>query len=231
MKKSFSILRLHEFKFLWQNCITSDSLSRTYEAFSTTTPTMKDTENNDIRETKSVNNSSGLKTSPFIMKILNQDDPFKKEPTDQATSSQVKQSSSRRSIKSIEKKESGDEEEDDNDYDYFDDYEDEEESEEQETSDPNRKRSIEISSFLRSQIKSSKLNKATPILTNTTLNIMRLFGKYVQMFGIFRMISNELLDYLMQLFYFYFYSVFTHFIQPIDVKKIVLSIYVFIVLF
>ena len=51
----------------------------------------------------------------------------------------------------------------------------------------------------------------TPMLTNTTLNIMRLFGKYIQMLSIFRIISNDVISYLMQLFYFYFYYIYMHF--------------------
>jgi len=53
----------------------------------------------------------------------------------------------------------------------------------------------------------------TPMLTNTTLNIMRLFGKYIQMLSIFRIISSDVISYLMQLFYFYFYYIFMHFAQ------------------
>lgn len=52
-----------------------------------------------------------------------------------------------------------------------------------------------------------------PMLTNTTLNIMRLFGKYIQMLSIFRIISNDVISYLMQLFYFYFYYIYMHFAQ------------------
>lgn len=53
----------------------------------------------------------------------------------------------------------------------------------------------------------------TPMLTNTTLNIMRLLGKYIQMLSIFRIISNDVIAYLMQLFYFYFYYIFMNFAQ------------------
>ena len=53
----------------------------------------------------------------------------------------------------------------------------------------------------------------TPMLTNTTLNIMRLYGKYIQMLSIFRIISNDVIGYLMQLFYFYFYYIYMQFAQ------------------
>lgn len=61
--------------------------------------------------------------------------------------------------------------------------------------------------------KSKKNNQSfkTPMLTNTTLNIMRLYGKYIQMLSIFRIISSEVIAYLMQLFYFYFYYIYMHF--------------------
>ena len=54
-------------------------------------------------------------------------------------------------------------------------------------------------------------NDSLPIITNTTLNIIRLFGKYIHMLSIFKIISSEVISYLMQLFYFYMYYIYLHF--------------------
>ena len=51
----------------------------------------------------------------------------------------------------------------------------------------------------------------SPILTNTTLNIIRLFGKYMHMLSIFQIISNQVIDYLIQLYNFYFYYIYLDF--------------------
>jgi hypothetical protein len=51
----------------------------------------------------------------------------------------------------------------------------------------------------------------SPIVTNTTLNIIRLFGKYVHMLSIFQIISNQVIDYLIQLYNFYFYYIYLDF--------------------
>lgn len=56
-------------------------------------------------------------------------------------------------------------------------------------------------------------NSDVPILTNTTLNVIRLFGKYIHMLSIFKIISNQVITYLMQLFQFYFYFIYLDFTQ------------------
>ncbi len=53
--------------------------------------------------------------------------------------------------------------------------------------------------------------ESMPIITNTTLNIIRLFGKYIHMLSIFKIISTEVISYLMQLFNFYLYYIYLHF--------------------
>ncbi len=50
-----------------------------------------------------------------------------------------------------------------------------------------------------------------PILTNTTLNVIRLFGKYLHMSTILHVISSDVIVYMMKLFYFYFYYVYINF--------------------
>jgi hypothetical protein len=52
-----------------------------------------------------------------------------------------------------------------------------------------------------------------PIITYTSLNIIRLFGKYIHMLSIFKIISQQVISYLMQLFYFYLYYVYFHFVS------------------
>jgi len=59
----------------------------------------------------------------------------------------------------------------------------------------------------------------TPMITNTTLNIMRLYGKYIQMLSIFRIISTDVIAYLMQLFYFYFYYIYMHFAKEASASQ------------
>ena len=56
-------------------------------------------------------------------------------------------------------------------------------------------------------------NSNVPILTNTTLNVIRLFGKYIHMLSIFKIISQQVITYLMQLFQFYFYFIYLDFTQ------------------
>jgi hypothetical protein len=55
------------------------------------------------------------------------------------------------------------------------------------------------------------LDKDLPILTNTTLNVIRLFGKYIHILSIFKIISHQVINYLMQLFYFYLYFIYMDF--------------------
>ena len=63
------------------------------------------------------------------------------------------------------------------------------------------------------ELNTSKEDKNNiPIITYTSLNIIRLFGKYIHMLSIFKIISNEVISYLMQLFYFYLYYVYYHFV-------------------
>ncbi|CAF0856483.1 unnamed protein product [Brachionus calyciflorus] len=58
-----------------------------------------------------------------------------------------------------------------------------------------------------------------PILTNTTLNIIRLFGKYIHMLSVFKIISFQVISYLMQLFQFYFYYIYLEFTQQESVQQ------------
>uniref|UniRef100_A0A8C8F9C6 Syndetin n=1 Tax=Oncorhynchus tshawytscha TaxID=74940 RepID=A0A8C8F9C6_ONCTS len=67
---------------------------------------------------------------------------------------------------------------------------------------------------LRSRKKSDySLNKGSnaPILTNTTLNVIRLVGKYIQMMNILKPIAFDVIHCVSQLFDYYLYAVYTFF--------------------
>lgn len=66
---------------------------------------------------------------------------------------------------------------------------------------------------IRSRKKSDyNLNKANlPILTNTTLNVIRLLGKYMQMMNILKPIAFDVIHCVSQLFDYYLYAVYTFF--------------------
>ncbi|CAL8294189.1 unnamed protein product [Merluccius merluccius] len=66
---------------------------------------------------------------------------------------------------------------------------------------------------MRSHKKSDySLNKCNaPILTNTTLNVIRLLGKYMQMMNILKPIAFDVIHCVSQLFDYYLYAVYTFF--------------------
>ncbi|CAI9568871.1 unnamed protein product, partial [Staurois parvus] len=66
---------------------------------------------------------------------------------------------------------------------------------------------------LRSRKRSDySLNKMNaPILTNTTLNVIRLVGKYMQMMTILKPIAFDVIHCMSQLFDYYLYAVYTFF--------------------
>uniref|UniRef100_A0A8C2TBZ9 VPS50 subunit of EARP/GARPII complex n=1 Tax=Coturnix japonica TaxID=93934 RepID=A0A8C2TBZ9_COTJA len=66
---------------------------------------------------------------------------------------------------------------------------------------------------LKSKKKSDySLNKGNaPILTNTTLNVVRLVGKYMQMMNILKPIAFDVIHFMSQLFDYYLYAVYTFF--------------------
>ncbi|XP_061412069.1 syndetin isoform X1 [Lethenteron reissneri] len=56
------------------------------------------------------------------------------------------------------------------------------------------------------------LNKMNaPILANTTLNFIRLFGRYLQMMSVLQPIAFDVVQYMSQLFDYYLYAVYTFF--------------------
>ncbi|KAG7281342.1 hypothetical protein CRUP_023493, partial [Coryphaenoides rupestris] len=66
---------------------------------------------------------------------------------------------------------------------------------------------------MRSHKKSDySLNKCNaPILTNTTLNVIRLLGRYMQMMNILKPIAFDVIHCVSQLFDYYLYAVYTFF--------------------
>ncbi|GFT12422.1 hypothetical protein NPIL_469741 [Nephila pilipes] len=78
----------------------------------------------------------------------------------------------------------------------------------------------------------SKLNKACggkrkkefPILTNTALNVLRSFGKYMQMMSVLKPIAFDVLICMTQLFDYYMYSVYIFFAKEMsDLTENILS--------
>ncbi|XP_069504568.1 syndetin isoform X2 [Ambystoma mexicanum] len=76
---------------------------------------------------------------------------------------------------------------------------------------------IPVKSVSRETLRSRKrsdycLNKVNaPILTNTTLNVIRLVGKYMQMMTILKPIAFDVIHCMSQLFDYYLYAVYTFF--------------------
>ncbi|XP_061442614.1 syndetin isoform X2 [Rhineura floridana] len=74
-----------------------------------------------------------------------------------------------------------------------------------------------VKSISRETLRSRKrsdycLNKVNaPILTNTTLNVIRLVGKYMQMMNILKPIAFDVIHFMSQLFDYYMYAIYTFF--------------------
>uniref|UniRef100_A0A452HVV6 Uncharacterized protein n=1 Tax=Gopherus agassizii TaxID=38772 RepID=A0A452HVV6_9SAUR len=85
------------------------------------------------------------------------------------------------------------------------------------SSDGNNVIGAEETNFDRKTLRSRKrsdynLNKVNaPILTNTTLNVIRLVGKYMQMMNILKPIAFDVIHFMSQLFDYYLYAVYTFF--------------------
>ena len=174
VKATFSIFKLHEYKFLKENKCESASV---------------------IGESVVGEIKRGIveaSVNSYIVDILSLHNPFdlsRKRTVQNPNETKIVERSN-----SSENEESDSEADDDSD----------------DNSDSKNMLSLAI------LISKNKRNSDTfklPMLTNTTLNIMRLYGKYIQMLSIFRIISNDVISYLMQLFYFYFYYIYMHFAQ------------------
>ncbi|KAF8795632.1 Syndetin like protein [Argiope bruennichi] len=71
---------------------------------------------------------------------------------------------------------------------------------------------------------SSGRKKQVPILTNTALNVLRSFGKYMQMMSVLKPIAFDVLICMTQLFDYYMYSVYIFFAKEMsDLTENILS--------
>ncbi|XP_072455402.1 syndetin isoform X2 [Notamacropus eugenii] len=182
VKSSFSILQLHEFKFMEQSRSPSVSPSKQpASAASSAAPTLFEQycsggnpfeiqANSKDEETEDVLASNGYES----------DEPEKSAYQDYDSDSDVPEELKQ---------------------DYVD----------EQTGD------IPVKSVSRETLRSRKksdysLNKVNaPILTNTTLNVIRLVGKYMQMMNMLKPIAFDVVHFMSQLFDYYLYAVYTFF--------------------
>ncbi|XP_036594519.1 syndetin isoform X4 [Trichosurus vulpecula] len=182
VKSSFSILQLHEFKFMEQSRSPSVSPSKQpASSASSVAPTLFEQycsggnpfeiqANSKDEETEDVLASNGYES----------DEPEKSAYQDYDSDSDVPEELKR---------------------DYVD----------EQTGD------VPVKSVSRETLRSRKksdysLNKVNaPILTNTTLNVIRLVGKYMQMMSMLKPIAFDVVHFMSQLFDYYLYAVYTFF--------------------
>ena len=62
--------------------------------------------------------------------------------------------------------------------------------------------------------------EGTPLLTNTTVSVLRLCGKYLQMSKYLKPIASQVVSALTQLFDFYLYTVHSFFTTNMPVRII-----------
>ncbi|XP_074055467.1 syndetin isoform X3 [Macrotis lagotis] len=181
VKSSFSILQLHEFKFMEQSRSPSVSPSKQpataaaaattlFEQYSSGGNPFEIQANSKDEESEDVLASNGYES----------DEPEKSAYQDYDSDSDVPEELKR---------------------DYVD----------EQTGD------IPVKSVSRETLRSRKksdysLNKVNaPILTNTTLNVIRLVGKYMQMMSMLKPIAFDVVHFLSQLFDYYLYAIYTFF--------------------
>uniref|UniRef100_A0A3Q1EX54 VPS50 EARP/GARPII complex subunit n=1 Tax=Acanthochromis polyacanthus TaxID=80966 RepID=A0A3Q1EX54_9TELE len=184
VKSNFNIAQLHEFKFMGQ--CRSPSVSPSRQPASSTSPP---------QEEPSLFQQYLQEGNPFEMHI-----EHKEEETEDVLASNGYESDELE--KSVYQ-----------DYDSDSDVPDELKQDyvDEQTGDvPQKSVSRET---IRSKKKSDyNLNKTNaPILTNTTLNVIRLVGKYMQMMNILKPIAFDVIHCVSQLFDYYLYAVYTFF--------------------
>ncbi|XP_072109537.1 syndetin [Mobula birostris] len=183
VKSNFSILQLHEFKFMRQSRSPSVSPSKQYSMSSSTAaarslfdqcqnggnPFEQQTDSKDD-ETEDVLAANGYE-SDELEKSVYQDDDSDSDVPEELKRDYVDEQTGDVPLKSISKE------------------------------------------TLKSRKKSDcYLNKGnTLILTNTTLNVIRLVGKYMQMMNILKPIAFDVIHCMSQLFDYYLYAVYTFF--------------------
>ncbi|XP_041868334.1 syndetin isoform X2 [Melanotaenia boesemani] len=184
VKSNFNIAQLHEFKFLGQCC--SPSVSPSRQAVSSSTP---------AQEELLLFQQYLQEGNPFEMHIEQ-----KEEETEDVLASNGYESDELE--KSVYQ-----------DYDSDSDVPEELKQDyvDEQTGD------APLKSVPRETMRSKKksdynLNKTNaPILTNTTLNVIRLVGKYMQMMNILKPIAFDVIHCVSQLFDYYLYAVYTFF--------------------
>uniref|UniRef100_A0A8C5HSA7 Vacuolar protein sorting-associated protein 54 N-terminal domain-containing protein n=1 Tax=Gouania willdenowi TaxID=441366 RepID=A0A8C5HSA7_GOUWI len=184
VKSNFNISQLHEFKFMGQ--CRSPSISPSRQAVSS---------NSLAREELSLFEQYVQEGNPFEMHIENKD-----EETEDVLASNGYESDE------LEKSAY-------QDYDSDSDVPDELKQDyvDEQTGD------APVKSLSRDTMKGKRksdynLNKINaPILTNTTLNVIRLVGKYMQMMSILKPIAFDVIHCVSQLFDYYLYAVYTFF--------------------
>ncbi|KAJ1063400.1 hypothetical protein K5549_019183, partial [Capra hircus] len=183
VKSNFSILQLHEFKFMEQSRSPSVSPSKQSSATSSKTVTLFE------------QYCSG--GNPFEIQADHKD-----EETEDVLASN--------GYESDEQEKSAYQE-----YDSDSDVPEELKRDfvDEQTGDAPVKRSSVSRETLKSRKKSDySLNKVNaPILTNTTLNVIRLVGKYMQMMNILKPIAFDVIHFMSQLFDYYLYAIYTFF--------------------
>ncbi|XP_053119942.1 syndetin [Hemicordylus capensis] len=181
VKSSFSILQLHEFKFMAQSRSPSVSPSKQPASEIETTITLFEQYCNG--------------GNPFEIQANNKDD----ETEDVLASNGYESDEQEKSAYQEYDSDSDVPEELKRDY-----------VDEQTGDAPVKSISREtLRSKKRSDYCLSKVN--APILTNTTLNVIRLVGKYMQMMNILKPIAFDVIHFMSQLFDYYLYAIYTFF--------------------
>ncbi|KAK7500494.1 hypothetical protein BaRGS_00008401 [Batillaria attramentaria] len=73
------------------------------------------------------------------------------------------------------------------------------------------KRHSSSSSSARGRLHRSTSRSAGPIITNTTINVLRVVGKYLQMISVLHPIAFDVISCMSQLFEYYLYTIFSFF--------------------
>ncbi|XP_054847472.1 syndetin isoform X2 [Eublepharis macularius] len=181
VKSSFSILQLHEFKFMAQS--RSPSVSPSKQPLS------------EIERTLTLFEQYCNGGNPFEIQANNKDD----ETEDVLASNGYESDEQEKSAYQEYDSDSDVPEELKRDY-----------VDEQTGDAPVKSVSREtLRSRKRSDYCLSKVN--APILTNTTLNVIRLVGKYMQMMNILKPIAFDVIHFMSQLFDYYLYAIYTFF--------------------
>ncbi|XP_045914275.1 syndetin isoform X2 [Micropterus dolomieu] len=184
VKSNFNIAQLHEFKFMGQ--CRSPSVSPSRQAVSSTSP---------AQEELSLFKQYLQDGNPFEMHAEHKEE----ETEDVLASNGYESDELEKSVYQDYDSDSDVPEELKQDY-----------VDEQTGDVPHKSASRET---IRSKKKSDyNLNKTNaPIITNTTLNVIRLVGKYMQMMNILKPIAFDVIHCVSQLFDYYLYAVYTFF--------------------